>query len=85
MNRMDDRFKALLHAKDTRALLMTAYCFAQAAISPLWWMRQRAILEGLAICIYLERSCWNDSTILELLEGPRAIFEQAWKRVTKAR
>lgn len=73
---MDRRFRGLLKARDERAMLLLAYWFSKICINSVWWMQRRALAEGQAICIYLERYC-NDSRILRLVEFPKSIFELA--------
>lgn len=73
---MDRRFRGLLQGRDERAMLLVAYWFSKIYINSVWWMQRRALAEGQAICIYLERHC-NDSRILRLNKYPMSIFEMA--------
>jgi hypothetical protein len=63
----------LLERKDERALLLRAYWYAKLAAHPSWWMHRRAVLEGPAICIYLDKHTADDR-IIQLLEYPKAVF-----------
>jgi len=50
---MTPEFKALLEARDAKALLLLAYWFAMVCKGP-WWLSRRARLEGKAICLWIE-------------------------------
>ena len=71
MSHVDISFRTLLEMKDHRALLVWAFWYAKVCNTSLWWMHRRAIVECQAICLYLERNS-TDTTILELLDFPRA-------------
>lgn len=75
VSRMDPRFRALLEAKDERAMLMLAYWFAGLCDRRQWWMWRRAALETRAICTYLGRS-WEGRWEARLLESPRITAER---------
>jgi hypothetical protein len=53
-------FKALLHRKDARALLLLAMWYARLRRIEIWWLQPRALVEGHAICIYLRRYHGHD-------------------------
>lgn len=67
-------FKQLLEQKDPRALLLLAYWYAKVCQFDLWWMSRRAMLEGQAICMYLERYYGYQADIMKLLEFPKTCF-----------
>ncbi|CAF9912442.1 MAG: hypothetical protein GOMPHAMPRED_007661 [Gomphillus americanus] len=72
LNEVSDAFKDLLYQKDPRALLLLACWFSKLSNMPVWWYRQRAILEGKAICLYLERCDveeLNFQVLLRLVKG----------------
>ncbi|CAF9917553.1 MAG: hypothetical protein GOMPHAMPRED_001304 [Gomphillus americanus] len=71
-----DQFKLLLRQKDPRALMLFACWYAKIAQSGVWWYKQRARLEGRAICLYLERGHSDDLNIKVLLQYPRSIFDK---------
>ncbi|KAF7547680.1 hypothetical protein G7Z17_g7554 [Cylindrodendrum hubeiense] len=78
LSQLDPRYRLLLEEKDPRALLLLSYWFAQLAGFETWWLSQRALVEGKAVCIYLERECADDPIIMELLEFPkRLLFKKA--------
>ena len=75
---MDAPYKQLLEGKDPRALLLLSYWYAKVNESGIWWMLKRARLECQAICMYLERYCWQDGDIQMLMEYPKRIcFDDA--------
>jgi hypothetical protein len=49
------RFIALLEAKDARAVFVVGWWFKLMEDGDLWWMVSRAVIEGCAIRIWLER------------------------------
>lgn len=67
---MDPAFKALLHRKDPRALLILAYWFGPMCGS-LWWIARRARLECQAICLYLELFHPHEKDIQILVARPK--------------
>jgi hypothetical protein len=67
-------FKQLLMEKDPRALLLLAWWFAKANQLGMWWVSRRSLLEGQAICLYLERRYPHDNEMKKLLEYPKSIF-----------
>ncbi len=62
--------RRLLEVHDTRALLLLLYWYAKVAPMPVWWMRRRAVVEGLAVWELLRRQCLGDEVITPLLEWP---------------
>jgi hypothetical protein len=52
---VSQRFIALLEAKDTRAVFVIGWWFKLMSDGDLWWMVSRAVIEGCAIRIWLER------------------------------
>lgn len=71
-----DEFKELLIQKDPKALTLLACWFAKLSTLSVWWYRQRAIIEGQAICLYLEKYHGDDMNIQVLLRYPRSTFQQ---------
>ena len=67
-------FKELLIQKEPRALLLLAWFFAKVNQLDLWWLSRRSLLEGQAICIYLETMYPNDGDMLKLVEYPKSVF-----------
>lgn len=67
-------FKELLIQKEPRALLLLAWFFAKVNQLDLWWLSRRSLLEGQAICIYLEEMYPNDGDMVKLLEYPKSVF-----------
>ncbi|KPM35017.1 hypothetical protein AK830_g11558 [Neonectria ditissima] len=74
LSQLDPRYRRLLEDKDPRAMLLLAYWYAKIVGFKAWWLNRRALVEGQAICIYLERECADDQMIMELLEFPKAIL-----------
>jgi hypothetical protein len=87
-------FKFLLETKEPRALVLLAWWYAKVSSLGLWWVERRVRLEGLAICLYLERRFREGERgggeeeiegegmggMRRLLEWPRAVFEGAGSR-----
>jgi hypothetical protein len=69
-------FRKLLEAKDPRALLLLAYWFAMVCRS-VWWIERRSLMEGQAICLYLERYHGEKKRIMDLLQLPKTILTVA--------
>jgi hypothetical protein len=68
---LDKRFRDLLAQRDERALLLILYWYAKICDRRLWWMWKRSWTEGLAICVYLERTWARKPDLLKLLAWPR--------------
>lgn len=77
LSQLDPRYRRLLEEKDPRAMLLLVYWHSKLARFEAWWLKQRALVEGKAICIYLERECADDPMIMELVEFPKRILFQA--------
>jgi hypothetical protein len=71
---MKKEFRRLLGQKDPRALLIKLYWYAQMNEVGIWWLIRRTVLEGQAICIYLERYHGDNSDIRMLLQFPKMRF-----------
>lgn len=72
----DLRYRRLLEVKDHRALLLLAWWYATVVVAGQWWVRRRAVVDGTALCIYLERHS-DDPRIHKLLDFPRVAFRLA--------
>ncbi|KAK4937627.1 hypothetical protein LTR10_021773 [Elasticomyces elasticus] len=72
---MQKEFGHLVVSKDPRALLIMAYWYSKICTGQ-WWLRRRALMEGRATCMYLERHCARSTTIQELLQAPRRLLFQ---------
>ena len=68
---MSDDFQGLLKDRDPRALLLFAFWYAKIK-GAMWWLDRRSVLEGQAICMYLERYHANETEILDLLSYPKS-------------
>ena len=68
---INDDFQDLLRERDPRALLLMAFWYAKIN-GAMWWLDRRSMLEGQAICMYLERYHADEAEILELLSYPKA-------------
>lgn len=68
---MEPEFKALLHEKDPKALLLLAWWYAKMLDYPVWWLQRRSQLECKAICMYLQRYHMQESVIGRLLDFPK--------------
>ncbi|KIV81990.1 hypothetical protein PV11_04134 [Exophiala sideris] len=73
---VDPPFRALLEDKDPWAMLMLAYWFMKICRGQ-WWISTRAILQGQAICIYLERYHADDVLLQKAIPRPKLEFEEA--------
>lgn len=62
--------------RDPWAMLMLAYWFAKVCRSR-WWLARRAILSGLAICVYIERKFPDVERLQDACVWPRSILEPA--------
>ncbi|TVY35114.1 Sterol uptake control protein [Lachnellula occidentalis] len=74
LSQMGKEFKALVTQKDPRALLLVAYWFGRVSHGG-WWVAGRALMEGQAICLYLERYYPHEKTMQELLQFPKMDLE----------
>ncbi|CAM1509868.1 Fc.00g002030.m01.CDS01 [Cosmosporella sp. VM-42] len=75
ISQLDPRYRRLLEEKDPRAMLLLAWWYSQTVVHRVWWLRQRSLMEGQAIIIYLEKHCQDEPRIIELLDFPRGVFE----------
>lgn len=75
ISQMDPSFRRLLEAKDPRAMLLLAWWYGKVCIRGSWWLQRRAVVEGQAICIFLERECGSDEDMMSLVEYPKRMFE----------
>ncbi|KAF4981482.1 hypothetical protein FZEAL_2725 [Fusarium zealandicum] len=82
LTQLDPRYRKLLEEKDHRAMVLLVWWYAKAARHKSWWMQRRSIVEGQAICIYLDRHCGHVEDIQELLEFPKRVFG-LWDESTK--
>lgn len=73
MMHMGPRMKALLDQKDAKALLLVSYWFAKLYRTQ-WWLQRRGLMEGRAICMYLDRFHGDDAKLQRMLEWPKAEF-----------
>lgn len=64
---MTDQFKHLLAGKDPVALLLMALWYSQVR-GTVWWLDQRATVEGQAICFYLQTFHKDDEGIQQILK-----------------
>lgn len=67
---MHEVFGDLVANKDPRALLLMAYWYSKISTGQ-WWLRRRALMEGRATCIYLQRYHYDHLIIQNLLREPR--------------
>ncbi|KAL3607991.1 hypothetical protein FPOAC2_02982 [Fusarium poae] len=72
---LDPRYRKLLEEKDPRAMVLLAWWYTKAAVHSSWWIQRRSLVEGQAICVYLERYCTHVEGICELVEFPKRVFE----------
>jgi hypothetical protein len=71
---MSPEVKGLLQAKDPRVLLALVLCYTKLYHVDVWWLSRRLLLEGQAICIYLDLFFSHDVDIETLLQFPKLIF-----------
>lgn len=67
---IDPPLRILLETRDTRAMLLLLYWYGKVAPMPQWWVRRRAVVEGLALWEHLRRQCEGDEVVMPLLEWP---------------
>lgn len=63
---MQESFKSLLVKRDAIALLLLALWFSHIR-GTVWWLEQRATIEGQAICIYLQKYHRDNELVQQLL------------------
>lgn len=78
VNFMQPEYHELLVVRDLRALLLLAYWFARIASGNIWWLQRRCVVQGLAICQYIEASPSADSSMIEMLSYPRNILTEVY-------
>jgi hypothetical protein len=76
-------FTGLLQQKDSWAMLMLAYWYAKVCQGR-WWLARRGILEGLAICVYIERKFPWDKRLQDAVIWPKTRLQglMALERIT---
>jgi hypothetical protein len=67
---IENEFGSLVLNRDPRALLIMAYWYSKLCTG-LWWLRKRALIEGQATCVYLEKYYGHDIAIQDLLQIPK--------------
>lgn len=70
-NQMRPVFFRLLQSKDPRALLLLLYWYSKLVEFPWWFIRPRPIVEGVAICLYLQKYHSDDDDIIALIKEPQ--------------
>jgi hypothetical protein len=76
---IDGEFGRRLRAKDIPALLTMVYWYSKLSTGQ-WWLEKRALMEGQAACLYLERVALHSAAIQDLLTVPRQIlFDNAMR------
>lgn len=73
---IDPLFKSLLARKDPWALLLLLYWYMKLCRGA-WWVSSRCILQGKAICRYLERYHSDDDAVQAALTQPSIELEAA--------
>jgi hypothetical protein len=71
MMHMGPELRALLDGKDAKALLLVVYWYAKLYRGQ-WWLRRRGLLEGQAICMYLDKYYSDNAKLQRMLEWPKA-------------
>jgi len=70
---IEGEFGRLLRAKDFPALLAMVYWYSKLCTGQ-WWLKKRALIEGQATCLYLQRFARHNAVIQGLLAVPRQIL-----------
>lgn len=73
MMHMPPALKDLLARKDAKALLMVAYWYAKLYRYQ-WWLYRRGLMEGQAICMFLDKYHGGDSRLQRMLVWPKMEF-----------
>jgi hypothetical protein len=73
ISHMSLSFKSLVEQKDPRALLIFAYWYAKI-VKSVWWLDRRSLIEGQAICLYLERYHADKTELQDMLQFPKKRF-----------
>lgn len=72
---VNDSFLQMLYAKkDPRALLLLCFWWAKVSVFNTWWLTRRAVIEGTAIVLYLEKNHEDDARIMRLLRYPKEVL-----------
>lgn len=77
MSQLNPKLKQLLEQKEPKALLLLA-CWYAKIYKYQWWIYRRGLLEGQAICIYLDRYYSHAMSIQNLLQYPKMAFGLAF-------
>lgn len=67
-------FLEKLESKDPRALLILAVWYSKMSGFNWWFCKPRSLVEGVSICLYLERYHADETLILELLQEPKRVI-----------
>jgi len=70
---IEGEFGRLLRAKDFPALLIMVYWYSKLCTGQ-WWLKRRALMEGQATCLYLQRFARHNAALQDLLTVPRQIL-----------
>ncbi|KAK2592541.1 hypothetical protein QQS21_009756 [Conoideocrella luteorostrata] len=81
LSQIDPRYQALLGQKDPRAMVLLLYWLAKMVAYPAWWTKRRALYEGLAICIYIERHYAKDAELMQLVAYPAAVLSAVYAEI----
>lgn len=73
MMHMGPELRTLLDEKDAKALLLVAYWYAKLYRGQ-WWLHRRGLMEGQAICMYLDKYHSDNTKLQRMLEWPKAEF-----------
>jgi hypothetical protein len=68
---INPELKRLLDQRDAKALLLVVHWYAKLYRAQ-WWLERRGMIEGRAICIYLDKHHGSDAKLQRLLEWPKA-------------
>ena len=72
---IEGEFGRLLRAKEFPALLAMVYWYSKLCTGE-WWLKRRAVMEGQATCLYLQRFARHNAAIQDLLMIPHQILFQ---------
>ncbi|KAF4954305.1 hypothetical protein FSARC_12169 [Fusarium sarcochroum] len=75
LTQLDPRFRKFLEEKEPKAMVLLAWWYSKAVEHKSWWMHKRSLIEGQAICIYLERYYMHIEGIRELIQLPKRVFD----------
>jgi hypothetical protein len=68
---INPELKRLLDQRDAKALLLVVHWYAKLYRAQ-WWLHRRGMIEGRAICMYLDKHHGNDAKLQRLLQWPKA-------------